>query len=282
MNFKNTQSNLLLFIVPLLLLLGCHKTETSEGVAGNYYAITVQAPLGVDDPTYQWRIIETPETSQLSYSDLMISESRNEITFHPDEAGNYIFGLVVYDADGEETASQTFEFIMEAPPLTKKIPEKVTEEIVISEQLPETQMMGEPQISEVVPVETDAVIPKVPEKEETVAFKSTVRKEVQKVAKTPKTTRGSEIPKVEGRLTIQISSWSKLEEAQAQVEELQELGFDAYIQKAYFEKTDEVWYRVRVGNFFDHEVAKQAASEISTIINKNTWVDHVRVDFKEN
>ena len=30
---------------------------------------------------------------------------------------------------------------------------------------------------------------------------------------------------------------------------LRKLGYDAYIQKAHFEKTDELWYRVRVGAF---------------------------------
>ena len=59
---------------------------------------------------------------------------------------------------------------------------------------------------------------------------------------------------------------------------LRKLGYDAYIQKAHFEKTDELWYRVRVGAFNSRIQAKKAAAEIKAKTGLVSWVDKVRVD----
>ena len=66
------------------------------------------------------------------------------------------------------------------------------------------------------------------------------------------------IPSLDNRFTIQLFSESSLIKSKQRLDELIRLGFDAYIQKAYFQDKDELWYRVRVGTFNSKEEAKKA------------------------
>ena len=305
MRMKITKSDISISCIFLLLLLtGCSKPERYKGVVGNYYSITVQAPLGVEDPAFKWGIVKIPERSQLSSSELIMRNNGEEMTFQPDEIGNYEFELMIYDSEGEQVTSQTYMFMVEATPPVfeqEKVEEEVSEEAVISESLPDTSLtteleakefipdITEPQSIEVVDVDTESFMQEISEESFEIAadlikFEAEfpVSDKFQEVTKPVKTPRDSKILKVEGKFTIQISSWPTFQEAQEEAEKLLALGFDAYIQKAYFEKSGEVWYRVRVGSFSEHDVASQAASEVSSAINKNTWVDHVREDFNEN
>jgi cell division protein FtsN len=54
-------------------------------------------------------------------------------------------------------------------------------------------------------------------------------------------------------------------------------GFDAYIQKANF-RSDEIWYRVRVGSYNNYSSAKAAADALSDALGMATWVDFVRIE----
>ena len=285
-------SRLLFFCCLLILLSGCSQPEIVKGVVGNYYSVSVKAPLGVENPEFEWRIVEIPENSQLSFSDLTVAENSDEMAFQPDETGNYSFGLTVYTAEGEEVASQTYTFNIEAPaPRSEEKLETVIKETVVSEKPPDVQLTEEPESIEEVHPDIDTVSLVVSEIEKEIVPEP-IRSDVQhrgdkKTQKLPDSqpqpaSRGQKIPKVEGKLTIQVSSWPDLKEAQTELEELQDLGLDAYIQKTYFEETGEIWYRVRIGSFLEMEIAKQAASEISSILNLNTWVDHIRVDVKIN
>ena len=80
------------------------------------------------------------------------------------------------------------------------------------------------------------------------------------------------------RFTIQIYSEPSLREAEEKMNYLISLGFDAYIQKAYFDDSDELWYRVRVGAYDSKSDALNAAAEINQNIGVVSWVDRVRVD----
>ncbi len=69
-----------------------------------------------------------------------------------------------------------------------------------------------------------------------------------------------------------------LREAEEKMNRLMSLGFDAYIQKAYFDDSDELWYRVRVGAYDLKKDAQKAAAEINQRAGVVSWVDRVRVD----
>jgi cell division septation protein DedD len=74
---------------------------------------------------------------------------------------------------------------------------------------------------------------------------------------------------------IQISAWPSLEEARKHQLELMEEGFDAYTQRYYLHKKDEVWYRVRVGNYFNKQKALKVKKQIESFTGITTWLDIV-------
>ena len=57
-----------------------------------------------------------------------------------------------------------------------------------------------------------------------------------------------------------------------------ESGYDAYIQKAYFRDTDEVWFRVRVGSYDNRETALAVGKVIASAMTTDIWVDFVRFE----
>jgi len=52
-----------------------------------------------------------------------------------------------------------------------------------------------------------------------------------------------------------------------------EEGLDAYIQRHYRNKRDEVWYRVRIGNFTNKNKAQKIQDQIESITHAKTWLD---------
>jgi cell division protein FtsN len=52
-----------------------------------------------------------------------------------------------------------------------------------------------------------------------------------------------------------------------------EEGLDAYIQRHYRNKKDEIWYRVRIGNFISKTRAQKIQNQIESITHAKTWLD---------
>jgi cell division protein FtsN len=94
-------------------------------------------------------------------------------------------------------------------------------------------------------------------------------------AKANEPSKGTSIAARTDRFTIQITSKKMLKDAQLFSQKLISKGYDAYIQKVVF-KTDEIWYRVRVGSYDNHNSAKAAADNLSGELGMATWVDFVR------
>ena len=69
-----------------------------------------------------------------------------------------------------------------------------------------------------------------------------------------------------------------LKDAEKTAANLIESGYDAYIQKAYFRDTDEVWFRVRVGSYDNRETALAVGKVIASAMSTNIWVDFVRFE----
>ena len=93
-----------------------------------------------------------------------------------------------------------------------------------------------------------------------------------------KSVKGTDIPAKKDRFTIQVISKKRLADAQQYANKLIKSGYDAYIQKAYFKETEEVWYRVRIGSYDNYNSAQAVASVVSKDIKLSVWVDFVRVD----
>ena len=73
--------------------------------------------------------------------------------------------------------------------------------------------------------------------------------------------------------TIQVAAWPSLEYARLDQLKLIEEGMDAYIQRHYRNEDDQVWYRVRIGNFKSKENASIVQKQIESITHAETWLD---------
>ncbi|MCF6238969.1 MAG: SPOR domain-containing protein, partial [Candidatus Marinimicrobia bacterium] len=109
-----------------------------------------------------------------------------------------------------------------------------------------------------------------------VSRRSTARSSTRKVTAS-KPNRGNLIPRAAKTFTIQVSSWSSLDEAREASQELQDMyGIESYIQRAFFKDKDEIYYRLRIGNFNDPAAAQSYAKEIQAMTSLPVWVDFVR------
>jgi len=248
--------------VLLLTLTACESYSSHQGTVGNYYTIQIEKPVGVENPSYGWDILSFPDESMLTYSDLHIRQEGREMAFKPDVPGDYEFEFIVFDDTGEAVVTNEYLF---------KISSSAMAEISVGSRLAETE-----EVEETVTAK-ELSTPEPPAKKITSPPPTSAAKnEAKPVKKTvPKV---EALAAVEGRFTIQIYSESTLREAEEKMDGLRKLGFDAYIQKAHFEKTDELWYRVRVGAFNSRIEAKKAAAEIKAKTGLVSWVDKVRVD----
>ena len=70
-----------------------------------------------------------------------------------------------------------------------------------------------------------------------------------------------------------MAAWPSLELARIDQLKLIEEGLDAYIQRYYRNKRDEVWYRVRIGNFINKNKAQKIQDQIESITHAKTWLD---------
>ena len=73
--------------------------------------------------------------------------------------------------------------------------------------------------------------------------------------------------------TIQVAAWPSLEDARLDQLKLIEEGMDAYIQRHYRIEDDQIWYRVRIGNFKNKEDASIIQKQIESITHAKTWLD---------
>ena len=78
------------------------------------------------------------------------------------------------------------------------------------------------------------------------------------------------------RYTIQVASWTSLEKAKEDMNELIELGFDTYIEE-YFDKKNNIQrWRVRIGSFKNKELANKVKDELSKFRGENPWISYIK------
>ena len=111
---------------------------------------------------------------------------------------------------------------------------------------------------------------------------STVKKPKKKTRATTNINQQSKTSKKQNKIatnidnvhyTIQVAAWPSLEHARLDQLKLIEEGMDAYIQRHYRNKDDQVWYRVRIGNFKSKENASIVQKQIESITHAETWLD---------
>ena len=81
---------------------------------------------------------------------------------------------------------------------------------------------------------------------------------------------------VKNRFTIQVASWTSLDKAKEDMDELIELGFDTYIEE-YFDKKNNIQrWRVRIGSFKSKDLAKQVKEELSKFRGETPWISYIK------
>ena len=78
-------------------------------------------------------------------------------------------------------------------------------------------------------------------------------KSSKKTGKSKSVTQEEKILKLTPSYTIQVASWPTYEQARKDQLNLNDLGYDAYLEQFFIKSKNQTWWRVRVGHFTDKE-----------------------------
>ena len=269
----------------LLVLTGCGKSNPTATV-GDYITVNAEIPEESQNLDFIWELTNIPGDSELNNSQLTSGELNASVMFIPDVAGTYSIEVSVFQYN-DEISTQSFSYDV----LGKELSDN-TEEIVEAESPEEmkdaiSELMvenNEPKwyesesVAQVV-AEADQNIPE-PKIEVTKSEPTSepIPPPAPKKKTTKSKTRGKSIPYDKERFTIQIASKKFLDDAKKVAANLIDAGYDAYIQKAVFKETNEIWYRVRVGSYDKRDTAVAVAKSLSSTRPEPAWVDYVRYE----
>ena len=266
--------------IPFLIFFACGSSGI-EGYVDEPITITAENPEEGKDVDYFWTLADLPDGSLMNSGDLISSDEGQEMVFTPDYPGDYSVEVVISQY-GDEISNQTFAFLImdpserdavsdedsEEPENEDWLNEEMDEEIDDEEENDDLYEEDEEIDDEEEDLdEDDESGNKTPVAKMTAANAVTAKASEQK--------KGTSIAARTDRFTIQITSKKMLKDAQLFSQKLISKGYDAYIQKVVF-KTDEIWYRVRIGSYDNHNSAKAAADDLSGELGMATWVDFVR------
>ncbi|MDC0215071.1 SPOR domain-containing protein [Candidatus Marinimicrobia bacterium] len=300
---------LLILIFSSFLLVNCGGTK-GEGSVGDVTVVQGELPEETESIDLFWRITGQPDASKLSMRDLEFNEDKSEMSFTPDAPGKFQFELEVFQY-GDELETQKFTYTVDSiePLVADASEESLSDESEdwldeeyeeeLNDDSEDTYMeddeydydefdsedsleyyetdnneasIDENKEEELIPLEIatkkETSSTPIPVKTQTTATKPPVKK---------KSTRYV-IPYDKSRFTIQVASKKNLNDAEKVAANLIESGYDAYIQKAYFRDTDEVWFRVRVGSYDNRDTALAVGKVIANAMTMEVWVDFVRFE----
>ena len=173
---------------------------------------------------------------------------KNDILiFSPKIEGDYKIHLSITDISHDVISEEIFYY--------KAIAE--TLEVAIEEAKPERD------------IPTQSSVVKKPKSERIKLSKSPQKRNKQSASKTENI-----------HYAIQVAAWPSLEQARINQLKLIEEGVDAYIQRNYRKEKDEVWYRVRIGNFSDKINAQKMKEQIESITGVESWLDVIPMEKK--
>jgi len=258
---------------------GCAKKQA--GVVGEVIDISVsKAPENV--VKYLWAFKTKPADSRLDPRDFLPSDDAEAVSFVPDVSGKYEVIVALVDINGKET-NEIFVFEVTVPEGTPSAGQVVVPERVVKPEPDKTAAAVAP-----AKKEEAAAATKAPESE---SWKSAPTPSAeQKSAPRPQTSQPApakaskdavSIPKKDGSFTIQVASFKTYNQALGVADQLKGKGFDAYVQRAYFKESDQIWYRVRVGSFAKKAEATEVIRSIVAQFPKFPipWTDVTREDY---
>jgi len=233
----------LLFII--YIFSSCEKSKPS-GYIGESITLTAKNPDNIKSLKYKWTISEKPENSKIKITNMTFSEDKSILSFIPDIKGHYSF-RVSLSWYGEVISIQSFPLdIAENGQIEAKI--KAIETSPPSTSWTEEDKswledsIKKPKLNEMVKTDSPLFIP----------------------------------PKDSSFYTIQVAAKKDEKSANIFMKEMHGNGFDAYIQRIYKKKSNELWYRIRVGAFNSKDSASVVAGEIQKLTQLKPWIDYVR------
>ena len=267
--------------IPFLIFFACGSSGI-EGYVDEPITITAENPEEGKDVDYFWTLADLPDGSLMNSGDLISSDEGQEMVFTPDYPGDYSVEVVISQY-GDEISNQTFAFLIMDPSERDAVSDEDSEEPEnedwLNEEMDE-EIDDEEENDDDLYEENEDIDDEEADLDEddesgnkTPVAKMTAANAV--TAKASEQKKGTSIAARTDRFTIQITSKKMLKDAQLFSQKLISKGYDAYIQKVVF-KTDEIWYRVRVGSYDNHNSAKAAADDLSGELGMETWVDFVR------
>jgi len=264
----------ILFLTILVSFFACSGGGI-EGYVGESISITADNPEEGKDVDYNWTLANQPDGSLMNSTDLFASDDGQKMSFIPDYPGDYSVEVLVSQY-GDEIANQTFAFSIMDPNKQeeeeKESEDEVNEEWLNEDLEKESDVVIEDEDEEIDENDYDEEVEEENNNDVPVA-KIITSTGVQAKAIQPK--KGASIAAKTDQFTIQITSKRMLSDAQLFSQKMISKGYDAYIQKTFFD-TDKVWYRVRVGSYDNYNSAKAAADVLSEELGMATWVDFVR------
>ena len=269
-----------------MLILGCSK-ENPTFVVGETIVANLSSFEEDLDLEYLWEFSDLPDNSRISNSDISAGDDNLSISFTPDVSGIYSLEVSVFQYN-DEISTQSFDFeVLNNESLISEVKEESNilenKDIITKNDDPlynddESKWFDSEDVFELVSeMEKDKMTTK-PEVEESSLIKIPSAPKKVTMKKTPVKTRGKSIPYDKNRFTIQISSKKELSDAKKVAVNLIEAGYDAYIQKALFKETNEIWYRIRIGSYQNKETAIAVAESLSRNRPEKAWVDYVRLE----
>jgi hypothetical protein len=275
----------ILFLTILVSFFACSGGGI-EGYVGESISITADNPEEGKDVDYNWTLANQPDGSLMNSADLFASDDGQKMSFIPDYPGDYSVEVVVSQY-GDDIANQTFAFSIIDPNQQEEAEDEKSQDEVSEEWL-----------NEDLEKESDIVIEDEEEESDESDYDDEVEDDVDSddqeeveddndvpvtknitstgiKTKAIQSKKGASIAAKTDQFTIQITSKQMLSDAQLFSQKMIRKGYDAYIQKAFFD-TDKIWYRVRVGSYDNYNSAKDAADVLSEELGMATWVDFVR------
>jgi len=289
-----------ILITGSLLLMNCGGTK-GEGIVGEVIHVNGELPEETESIDLFWTISSQPDASKLSMKTLEFSKGKSKMSFTPDAAGKYVFEMEIFQY-GDELETQKFTYNVDSvePLVTSEtedealaeeededwLEEEYEEELEYEEYEDEGYDYAEESEDDEEEMEEneDDVYEEDEDEDEEIEIAAA---EISPTVVEPKSTAAKPakkkspryvIPFDKSRYTIQIVSKKNLKDAEKTAVNLIESGYDAYIQKAYFRDTDEVWFRVRVGSYDNRETALAVGKVIGSAMTTDIWVDFVRFE----
>ncbi len=266
----------LLILIVLSVIVNCDMWNSRFGreevKLGEYLTLKVEEP--VEGQAVNWFFAQLPDSSKLL--GFLPADTLELVSFKPDFAGIYDVVLEV-TKDGEtEQTHYYYEAVMSED--NTLVDGEIPQHLFEASKTGDTTVADTPSVSLTDDGEQRRYLSKMKTPGEvTKPTKSVVKKKKATVSKPAVVSRGNLIPLAARTFTIQVSSWPSLDEAQTASRQLQEkYGIDSYIQRAFFKDKDEIYYRLRVGNFQESKDAAAYAKEIQDMTSLPVWVDFVR------